>query len=108
MNRPKDTLVTRDMVWIPGGSFLMGSDEHYPEEGPVHRVAVDGFWIDVGPVTNAEFHRFVDATGYVTLAERAPDPRRYPDANPALLVPGSAVFFRPTRPVDLRDGACGP
>jgi formylglycine-generating enzyme len=103
MSRPKDTSITREMVWIPGGAFLMGSDEHYPEERPVHRVAVDGFFIDVGPVTNGEFERFVDATGHVTFAERAPDPRHYPDADPALLLPGSAVFFKPTRPVDICD-----
>lgn len=91
------------MVWIPPSVFVMGSNEHYPEERPAHRVAVDGFWIDVGPVTNEEFQRFVSATGHVTFAERAPDPRAYPDACPALLVPGSAVFFQPSHPVDLRD-----
>ena len=67
-----------------------------PEERPVHRVAVDGFWMDAHPVTNDEFRRFVEATGYVTFAERPPDPADYPDADPALLVPGSLVF-RPTR-----------
>ena len=51
-----------NMLWIPGGTFRMGSDEHYPEEAPVHRVAVDGFWIDRTPVTNREFRRFVNAT----------------------------------------------
>ena len=81
----------------------MGSDDFYPEEGPAHRVAVDGFWIDEHPVTVAEFRRFVKDTGHVTGAERAPDPADYPDADPALLVPGSLVF-RPSRgPVDLRD-----
>ena len=68
----------------------MGSDDFYPEERPVHEVAVDGFWIDHHPVTNAEFRRFVKATGYVTVAEQAPDPADYPDADPDLLVPGRA------------------
>jgi formylglycine-generating enzyme required for sulfatase activity len=81
----------------------MGSDDFYPEERPVHRVAVDGFWMDEHPVTNAEFRRFVKASGYVTVAERLPDPSDYPDANPALLVPGSLVFRRPQHRVDLRD-----
>src|SRR6185312_17096273 len=63
-----------DMVWIPGGAFRMGSDRHYPEEAPAHEVRVDGFWVDAHTVTNDAFRRFVDATGYVTLAERPPDP----------------------------------
>ena len=81
----------------------MGSDEHYAEERPVHEVEVDGFWIDDHQVTVAEFRRFVKATGHVTVAERGLEPADYPDADPALLVPGSLVF-RPTRgPVDLDD-----
>ena len=83
------------MVGVPGGKFLMGSTDFYPEERPVHRVAVDGFWMDSHPVTVAEFRRFVKATGHVTVAERPPDPADYPDADPALLVPGSLVFRRP-------------
>ena len=79
----------------------MGSDRHYAEEAPAHRVHVDGFWIDRQPVTNAEFARFVDVTGYVTLAEHAPDPSQYPGADPALLVPVSAVFRPPPLPVSL-------
>jgi formylglycine-generating enzyme len=94
-----------DMALVPAGPFLMGSADFYPEERPVHRVEVDAFWIDRRPVTVAQFRRFVKATGYVTLAERAPDAADYPDADPALLVPG-ALVFRPTRgPVDLRDVA---
>ncbi|WP_259703038.1 formylglycine-generating enzyme family protein [Synechococcus sp. CS-1324] len=62
------------MVWIPGGSFVMGSDAHYPEEAPAHRVAVEGFWIDRSPVTNAQFRKFVKATGHVTVAEHPADP----------------------------------
>lgn len=91
------------MVWVPGGAFLMGSNDFYPEERPAHRVAVDGFWMDEHPVTNAEFRRFVAATGHVTVAERAPDPADYPGVDPALLVPGSLVFRRPRRRVGLHD-----
>ena len=90
-------------VWIEGGTFLMGSDEFYPEERPAHRVAVDGFWMDAGPVTVADFRRFIEATRYLTVAERPPEPATYPDADPSLLVPGSLVFRRPSRPVPLRD-----
>ena len=87
-----------NMVRIPGGGFLMGSDHHYPEEAPAHQVAVDGFWIDTHAVTNAQFARFVDATGYVTLAERPADPADYPGADPALLAPSSVVFLQAARP----------
>src|SRR5689334_19401370 len=71
-----------DMVRIEGGSFTMGSDRHYPEEGPAHRETVSPFWIDRYPVTNLDFSKFVEETGYVTLAERAPDPVLYPGARP--------------------------
>ena len=91
------------MAWIPGGTFLMGSADFYPEERPVHRVTVDGFWMDRHPVTVAEFRRFVMATGYVTVAERPLAAADYPDADPDLLVPGSLVFQRTPGPVDLRD-----
>ena len=91
------------MIWIPGGTFLMGSNGFYREERPVHRETVRGFWMDAHPVTNAQFCQFVAATGYVTLCERPPDPDMYPDADPALLVPGSLVFRKPRGPVDLRD-----
>ena len=93
----------KHMAWIPSGTFLMGSDDFYPEERPSHRVAVDGFWMDDHPVTNAEFRRFVKATGYRTVAERSPDPSDYPGADPALLIPGSLVFRRPPHRVGLRD-----
>ncbi|HKA29118.1 MAG TPA: SUMF1/EgtB/PvdO family nonheme iron enzyme, partial [Candidatus Binatia bacterium] len=69
-----------NMVWVPGGTFLMGSDHHYPEEAPAHRVSVDGFWMDRTPVTNRQFRRFVEDTGYTTFAEIAPDPAQYPGA----------------------------
>jgi formylglycine-generating enzyme required for sulfatase activity len=91
------------MVWIPGGTFRMGSDKHYPEERPVHRVTVDGFWMDRYPVTNARFARFVDATGYKTLAETTPDAADYPGALPEMLFAGSLVFVQPPGPVDLED-----
>ena len=91
---------------IPGGTFRMGSDVHYPEERPAHRAMVDGFWIDRHAVTNADFAAFIAATSYVTSAERPLDPALYPGAQPELLKPGSAVFRmagRPVRPRDLRD-----
>ena len=72
----------------------MGDDRFYPEEGPVRQVSVDGFWLDSHPVTVSEFERFVDGTGYVTVAERPLDPADYPEARPELLVPGSLVFQR--------------
>ena len=93
----------KDMVWIPGGTFQMGSaNPKYPEEGPIHTVTVSGFWIDKYPVTNKQFQKFVKETGYVTFAEKAPKAEDYPDANPEQLVPGSAVFIKPDRPVDPR------
>jgi sulfatase modifying factor 1 len=85
------------MLWIPGGTFWMGSDDHYPEEAPAHRVGVDGFWMDRCPVTNADFQQFVDETGYLTLAELPQDPALYPGADPQFLHPGSAVFVKPKK-----------
>jgi sulfatase modifying factor 1 len=93
------------MVFIPGGTYRMGSDRHYPEEAPAHRVTVDGFWIDAAPVTNRQFRHFVEATGHTTLAEIAPDPKDYPGALPGMLKPGSLVFSPPDHPVDLRNFA---
>jgi formylglycine-generating enzyme required for sulfatase activity len=114
------------MVWIPGGEFWMGGPDGgpvaelrskltagepvcnglmsgFPDADPAHRVRVDGFYIDVVEVTNDEFERFVRATGYVTVAERKPDPALFPGADPSLLVPGSVVFTPPDAPVMLDD-----
>jgi sulfatase modifying factor 1 len=91
------------MRWVPGQTFLMGSEDFYPEERPVHSVAVDGFWMDETPVTATDFRRFVRDVGYVTVAERPPDPQLYPDADPDLLVPGSLVFRKTAGPVSLDD-----
>src|SRR5262245_36513512 len=90
------------MVWIPGGDFTMGSDagSAWPEERPAHRVRVGAFWLDRAEVTNAQFRAFVDATGYVTTAEKTPTleeimsqvPPDTPPPSPEKLVPGSLVF----------------
>lgn len=91
------------MEWIPGGTYTMGSDNRaYPEEGPTVTVTVSGFWMDRFQLTNRKFAEFVQATGHVTFAELPPRAEDYPDAKPELLVPGSAVFIQPTRPVDPR------
>ena len=81
----------------------MGSEDFYPEERPIRTVEVDGFWMDETPVTAADFRRFVRETGYVTVAERPPDPAHYPDADAELLVPGSLVFHKTSGPVNLED-----
>jgi len=91
------------MVWIPEGTFRMGSDHHYPEEAPTQKVKVSGFWMSRHTVTNADFLRFVEATRYVTLAERPANAMDYPDAKPELLVPSSVVFAKAKGPVDLRN-----
>src|SRR5262249_37818527 len=94
---------TDGMARIPGGTFRMGSDQHYPEEAAAHKVSVRGFWIDKTTVTNRDFKAFVDATGHVTLAEKPADPANYPGAKPELLVPSSVMFKRADGPVDLRN-----
>jgi sulfatase modifying factor 1 len=91
---------TKDMVWIPGGIFVMGSDNHYPEEAPAHKVKIDGFWMDRFLVTNGQFQKFIKATGYVTFAERQANPDDYPGAKPELLQPSSIVFIQPEKPID--------
>jgi sulfatase modifying factor 1 len=102
-----------DMVWIPGGEFSMGTDDPrgmacggpdaMPDARPIHRVYVDGFWIDRTEVTNAEFERFVATTGYVTVAERTPRAEDFPGAPPENLVAGSVVFAPTSQPVPLDD-----
>src|SRR5712671_4846285 len=92
------------MLYVPGGTFCMGSDKHYPEEAPAHPVSVDGFWMDRTPVTNLDFQLFLNATGYVTFAEIPPRAEDYPGALPEMLYAGSMVFRKPRRRVDL--GAC--
>ena len=97
------------MVWIPGGEFSMGSDEAGEslcglpgttrDALPVHRVYVDGFWMDATEVTNEQFAKFVDATGYVTVAEQKPTQEEFPTAPPENLVAGSTVFTPTSRPV---------
>jgi formylglycine-generating enzyme required for sulfatase activity len=96
-HRPSD----QNMIWIPGGTFRMGSDQHYPKEAPVHRVTVGGFRMDRTAVTNLDFRKFVNATGYVTFAEIKPDAKDYPGALPHMLRAGSLVFTPPKHPVDL-------
>jgi len=92
-----------NMVRIPGGTFLMGSDRHYAEEAPAHSATVEPFWMDPHVVTNADFKKFVEATGYVTLAEKPADPKNYPGAKKELLKPSSVVFRKTKGPVDLRN-----
>ena len=85
-------VTTADMIRIPGGTFRMGSDRHYPEEAPVHHVTVGDFWVDRTPVTNRQFREFVRATGHMTFAEIPPDPKDYPGALPDML------FAEPCQP----------
>jgi sulfatase modifying factor 1 len=80
------------MVWIAGGSFTMGNDEEWPEERPAHQITVSAFWIDRHEVTNAQFARFVAATGHRTMAERGLGAIERPDLPPELLAPGAMVF----------------
>ena len=99
---PAPAQAPADMVWVPGGRFWMGCEScAMPDALPVHLVEVDGFWMDRTPVTNADFERFVTATGYVTVAERPLDPRHYPSVPEETLWPGATVFFAPTKPVPL-------
>jgi len=88
---------TNSMVWIPGSTFTMGSNAYYREEGPAHKVRVDGFWIDKHEVTNDQFARFVEQTQYLTVAERPVSAAEFPMVSPELLKPGSAVFVQPEK-----------
>lgn len=89
------------MLHVPGGTFAMGSDCHYPEEAPVHRVSVDEFWVSSTTVTNQQFSAFVRSTGHLTVAERPLDPDDFPGAPPENLIAGSLVFAMTPGPVDL-------
>jgi formylglycine-generating enzyme required for sulfatase activity len=91
------------MILVPGGTGRLGNDHFYPEERPVVETRTDDLWFDPHPVTNADFARFVEETGHVTVAEVAPDPADFPGADPALLVPGSQVFTQTPGPVHLGD-----
>jgi formylglycine-generating enzyme required for sulfatase activity len=92
------------MVWIGGGEFRMGStDPRFPDAQPVHRVRVDGFWMDKTEVTNAQFAKFVEATGYITVAERTPRAEDFPGAPKENLVAGSVCFSPPDQPVPLNN-----
>lgn len=96
--------VPQGMIWVPGGEFWMGSSEpSFGDARPWHKTYVDGFWMDKTEVTNAEFARFVKATGYVTVAERTPRAEDFPNAPPENLVAGSVVFTPPDHPVALND-----
>src|SRR2546425_357551 len=103
-NTPPPGATPDGMVWIPGGTFWMGCDDcDMPDTRPVHLVTIEGFWMDRAPVTNDQFAQFVKATGYVTVAERKPDPKDYPGVDPSSIVAGSAVFTSPSQDVSLDD-----
>ncbi len=92
------------MVWIPRGKFSMGSAyEPFADARPIHVVELDGFWMDRTTVTNRQFAKFVRATNYITVAERKPDPKDFPNVPAHALVPGSLVFTPPREPVGLGD-----
>ncbi|WP_247714308.1 formylglycine-generating enzyme family protein [Qipengyuania pacifica] len=93
------------MAFVPGGTFLMGSERFYPEEAPVRQVRVDPFMIDIHPVTNRKFSEFISQTGYTTTAEIAPDPAQYPNMPEELARAGSLVFHKTRGPVDLSDAS---
>jgi sulfatase modifying factor 1 len=98
---PAPTAAPEGMVWIPGGIFAMGDPSRdFPDARPIHKVAVDGFWMDKTEVTNAQFEEFVKATGYVTVAEKPLDPKQFPNVDPKELTPGSIVFTPPKEQLD--------
>jgi formylglycine-generating enzyme required for sulfatase activity len=101
--RPDDAGAPEGMIHLPGGTFYMGSDRHYPEEAPSHRVIASPFFIDATPVTNRQFKEFVRATGHKSFAEIPPDPGDYPGVLPHMLYAGSLVFSPPPHAVDLSD-----
>ena len=92
--------IPEGMVYIPGGEFDRGTVRAGPDSKPVRRIQVDAFFMDATEVTNAQFSKFVDETGYLTIAEQKPDPKDFPGADPKLLVPGSVVFTPPNIKVE--------
>lgn len=104
--RPKAigrAMLHEGMVWIAPGKFWMGcDDDSFPDAKPLHEVSLKGFWIDITPVTNESFARFVRATGYKTVAEQTPKAEDFPGAPPENLVPGSLVFVPPPLAVSKR------
>jgi sulfatase modifying factor 1 len=94
---------TNHMVWIPGGTFQRGTESGQGDEQPVRSITISGFWMDRTEITNGQYREFVRDTGYVTVAERKPDPRLFPGADPSLLVAGAIVFEPPPEPVSLRN-----
>jgi sulfatase modifying factor 1 len=98
-----DTSWTNNMVWIPGGSYMRGSESGQGDEKPVREISISGFWLDATEVTNDQFSEFVEETGYVTVAERRPDPSQFPGVDPSLLKAGGIVFKPPGEPVSLRN-----
>lgn len=91
-----------EMVWITSGTFQMGSDD-FADSKPVHTISIYGFWMDEHEVTNAQFEKFVNATDYITGAERELNPADYPGVPADKLVPGSAVFTPPAQAVSLNN-----
>jgi formylglycine-generating enzyme required for sulfatase activity len=98
-------VTTNGMIWLHGGTFWMGAANGAPDEVPLHQVSVDSFRMDRTEVVNEQFERFVRATGYVTVAERQPSAKDFPDADPKLLTPGAVVFTPPTESVPLNDAS---
>ena len=92
-----------DMAWIPAGKFTMGANDGQPDERPLHDVKLRGFWMDRYEVTNDQFAKFVEVTGYVTTAEKKPDASQFPGVPEEKLVPGSVVFTPPERVESLND-----
>lgn len=104
---PADLTIPEGMVYIPGGTYIRGNEKslgtraQYPEEEPAHEVTVDAFFMDVTEVTNTDFSKFVEATGYLTFAERGLSQKDFPNAPADQLVPGATVFYSPDQPVQL-------
>jgi formylglycine-generating enzyme len=111
--KPAFRLAPKGMVWIPGSEFSMGSEDArrmicggpdaMSDARPIHRVHVDGFWMDETEVSNEQFEKFVKATGYITIAEQTPKAEEFPNVPPESLVPGSLVFTPTSEPVPLHD-----